>query len=64
MSKEYYKAWYAKNKEKHNKYCNEKQVCEVCNITTSRSNIDKHKATKKHLLMLKIKELESNKISE
>ena len=49
-TEEYYKKWYAENKEKHKAYLGEELLCEFCNKTVKRSNIKKHKMSSKHLL--------------
>jgi hypothetical protein len=48
-SKDYYKEWYAKNKDKHLDYISEKILCEVCNKEITRGNMSVHKKTKNHI---------------
>ncbi len=53
---EYYKEWYLKNKDKHNKYMLESISCQVCNTEIKRCSVTKHNKTKKHLLNLLVKD--------
>ncbi len=49
-SEEYYKKWYAENKEAHKAYLSEELECELCNKKIKRSNMRNHKKSAKHLL--------------
>ena len=53
---EYYKEWYQKNKDKHNKYMLESILCEVCNTEIKRCSVSRHNKTKKHLLNVLVKD--------
>ncbi len=72
-SEEYYKKWYAENKDKHKAYVNEDLLCELCNKTIKRCNMKKHKVSSKHLLneekakvsnLINIVEDKTNKLEE
>ncbi len=66
--KEYSKAWYEKNKEKHLQNMKEKMMCELCNVEIAKSKYSIHKKTQKHQLNEKnkqmIEEIERHKEEE
>ncbi len=48
-SSEYYKKWYADNKEQKLAYKQSKINCKVCNVIISRNNYAEHKKSQIHL---------------
>jgi len=44
---QYYKLWYAQNKEKQKAYNSQKVKCDKCGAELTRANLYKHKKTKK-----------------
>lgn len=56
--KNYNKDYYTKNKAKILESANKEKRCEHCNKTTTTSNWNKHIKSQRHLMNVKIKELE------
>mgnify|MGYP003661169026 CR=1 FL=1 len=50
--KKYNAKYYAENRDKINKYYNEKKQCE-CGVSVCRSGMDRHRKTKKHINLMK-----------
>jgi len=53
----YNNTYYVKNKEKLLKSATEKVECEICKKLCSKSNMNKHIKSEKHILNVKIKSL-------
>ena len=58
--KEYNKHYYEKNKERILKGMNEKVYCKYCNREYAKHRYDKHCRSTKHIMNLKLHNLENN----